>query len=283
MSHSDEKLEKVAKDAVNKVKTKIARTIGAQCDEDITCTFVEREPNATNCHPHLKFRFAMDGAECLVKSRTDLLSKLHPPKPWTEAVILSMLPGLLEKHPLEWMGSGEVRCIGIGVAKEAATIPDVCVVHSTGRLRETQPLAKVDETTRWVCHEGSRWDNPFSPQGFNLVDMSTQKSDVPLKKKQRISLTSRRDTNKRDLDQAIALATFLTEDVSSDENKREFSLPKALAQIELNPFQYPHIDEKSVIVVWRAKCRNGEWSKHQVSVRSRRLLIQALKAAGGGV
>ena len=274
------KLEKVAGDAVNKVKAKIVRTIG-ECGGEITCTFVEREANGTNCHPNLKFKFAMDGVECIVKARTDLLSKLHPPLVWTDAAILTMVPGLIEKHPLEWMGSGEVQCVGIGIAKEPAAIPDVCVVRSKGRLRETQPLAQVDETNRWVCHAGSRWDNPFSPQGFQVIDLNTQKLDVPLKKKPRLDLQNLRETNKRDLDQAIALATFLAEEVHAEENSREVSLGKALAQLEINPFEYPHTDEKSVIIVWRAKC-NGEWSKYQASVRSRRLLIQALKAARGG-
>ena len=274
-SITHDRLHEVASRAASTARQKVAAIIGHECEEYISCTFIEpgRALQATGV---AEFRWASGNMDIPANLRVDKALYCNCPGPprsfMTSIVVTSVLKALRENIP-EWMkegGADEVIVDAIAAPKAIVRIPAVFKVGQVEYIR----CAHI-EGVRWLCAPTAR---PFHPN--NLVELEAadpeKVPDRPPKKRHREDevVAATAEEKKPEFEQLAAMATWQAEQRRAAAQGRAMKPDDAEACFLKDPAEWPAGRTQFTVVLWKAR-RGREWQNNLTPVRLRDLTNDA--------
>ena len=274
-SITHDRLHEVASRAASTARQKVAAIIGHECEEDISCAFIEpgRPLQATDV---AEFRWASGNMDIPANLRVDKALYCNCPGPprsfMTSIVVTSVLKALREKTP-EWMkedGADEVIVDAIASPKAIGRIPALFKVDEVEYIR----CAHI-EGVRWICIPTAR---PFRANELVEIDAADPKN-VPdcLPKKRRQEDEGAAEisgANQPKFEQLVAMATWQAEQRRAASQGRALRTDNADAYFLRDPAEWPAGRAQFTVLLCKTG-RGSEWQNNVTPVPLRELINDA--------
>ena len=254
------RLHDVAARATGAARLKIAAIIGRECDEDISCSFIETG-RPLQAKDVVEFRWSCGTLEVPAHLRVGkaLYCKCAgPPRSFMTSLVATSALKALRRNIPGWMkedGAAEVVVDAIAAPKAIDTLPPH-EMFKVGKAQNEHIRCARIEGDRWLCAPAAQ---PFHQNHLVDINVAVQKVAPPKKRRQECAASG--GDKQLDFEHLMALAVWQAEQLRASEQGRAMHADDAESGLLKDPAEWPAGRAHFTVVLWRS-CRGGEWQHH---------------------